>query len=849
MNYTFFYGINDDKINITADVLNKCLIINNIYIPSGDLNRDNLFGDPVPFKIKYIFIKDSDGTIYKYSDKIGIHVDLLSSKITTEELIYPVIVAIAKLESDYIIEWTDYHLALGFSHIYIYDNEDVPTYKELLEDYSDKVTVIHLPGKNYHKPVQYYSLDLFISNYMRNGIITHVAHIDIDEFITLKKHASITDFIKEYIRDDCMGIGMNWRFFGDSGLTYNDGRPLTQRFINCEQNGNNHIKTLFDVNKTSGWSICHTVYKSEGFFVKSTNGSIIEEHLSDIPCYDIIQLNHYKSKTLSEFKYIRTRGRADLMNDPGEDILFDFNRFNISEVEDLTAYNFYNSINKYKLIDLTVYLNNKGYYEFEGYSRQLPEQIIDLINLSKGKKNVLEIGFNAGHSSSIFLENGCNVVSFDLGIHDYVKVAKEYIDKRFQTQHTLILGDSTVTVPTWDSKIKFDIIFIDGGHEYLVAKADLENCQRFAHENTIFIVDDITYLSEQSYTTKIWKEKIYSNTFNEIAHKEYSVGRGMSWGTLNLFIIVYYIFIPPDRNWKAVVEGQLNDLIVSGILEKSVLYIHICTSYENLLKDCKNFINCKVNCIISTSSENLYEYPGLKLLYDLSQKNPYSTLFYMHTKGMVFSCENKNTRNESEKILLRNTIYHHDKITEIFQNQSINKIGLFPSEHGSIWFNFFWIRASYLINKKAPNKIIDTRFDYEHYIGFDNQYYDDCYSLIKKSTCYYPQPEVVIFMNNLSNELIFVNNYFNKINYKFEYGSHINKINITEIVLNKCLHNNIIYIPNGELNRTELFGDPDIGTLKSIFINEREYPHYSNIIIDSFDKIYQIDQIPEYIKY
>jgi hypothetical protein len=221
----------------------------------------------------------------------------------------------------------------------------------------------------------------------------------------------------------------------------------------------------------------------------------------------------------------------------------------------------------------------------------------------------------------------------------------------------------------------------------------------------------------------------------------------------------------------------------------------------------------------------------------------------MHTKGMFFSCENKNTRNESEKILLRNTIYHHDKITEIFQNQSINKIGLFPSEHGSIWFNFFWIRASYLINKKAPNKIIDTRFDYEHYIGFDNQYNDDCYSLIKNSICYYPQPEVVVFMNNLSNEFIFINNYFNKINFKFEYGTSINKINITEMVLNKCLHNNIIYIPNGELNRTELFGDPDIGILKSIFINEREYPHYSNIIIDSFDKIYQIDQIPEYIKY
>ena len=36
-----------------------------------------------------------------------------------------VIVAIAKMEQDYIEEWVKYHLHLGFDQIFLYDNEDV----------------------------------------------------------------------------------------------------------------------------------------------------------------------------------------------------------------------------------------------------------------------------------------------------------------------------------------------------------------------------------------------------------------------------------------------------------------------------------------------------------------------------------------------------------------------------------------------------------------------------------------------------------------------------------------------------------------------------------------------------
>ena len=59
----------------------------------------------------------------------------------------------------------------------------------------------------------------------------------------------------------------------------------------------------------------------------------------------VIQLNHYKSKTFPEFRYIRSRGRADVIGgDLNEDVENNFNVFDINEVEDLTAYNFYKKI-------------------------------------------------------------------------------------------------------------------------------------------------------------------------------------------------------------------------------------------------------------------------------------------------------------------------------------------------------------------------------------------------------------------------------------------------------------------------------------------------------------------------
>jgi len=189
---------------------------------------------------------------------------------------------------------------------------------------------------------------------------------------------------------------------------------------------------------------------------------------------------------------------------------------------------------------ITNYLYYKGFYEFEGYSQQVPGQVADLINLTGVPNiNVMEIGFNAGHSAEIFLDYNktLTLTSFDLGSHDYVNTAKEYIDATYPNRHKLILGDSRITVPEFieqNKNVKFDLIFIDGGHEYEIAKGDLDNCFNLAHKDTIVIMDDTIFTDDVGYenlgTTRIWTEYLRQNKIVELNRRDYSVGRGMAWG-------------------------------------------------------------------------------------------------------------------------------------------------------------------------------------------------------------------------------------------------------------------------------------------------------------------------------
>ena len=189
---------------------------------------------------------------------------------------------------------------------------------------------------------------------------------------------------------------------------------------------------------------------------------------------------------------------------------------------------------------LNDYFKKNNIIPTEGYSQQVPGQIAFLRRMvsSPSIKRVMEIGFNGGHSAELFISSNPNVelVSFDIGHHDYLKHGKAFIDSKYPNRHTLIIGDSLQTVPEYSKKAKpFDIIFIDGGHDYPIAYGDIVNCRSLAHMHTIVIMDDTiknkNWVRGWNYgPNRAWADCITNNIIEELGSDDCEPGRGHSWG-------------------------------------------------------------------------------------------------------------------------------------------------------------------------------------------------------------------------------------------------------------------------------------------------------------------------------
>ena len=144
-----------------------------------------------------------------------------------------VICAIAKFEYNYIKEWVEYHLNLGFDKIVIYDNNDIDgeRYDELLSEFIQKgqVELRDVRGKRAMQRVVY-------NEFYHEGDFDWVAIIDIDEFISPNrtKYKTIKDFLNTVSEHDA--VFLYWQTYGDAGKTY----PISKN----PRKNNEHIPLL-----------------------------------------------------------------------------------------------------------------------------------------------------------------------------------------------------------------------------------------------------------------------------------------------------------------------------------------------------------------------------------------------------------------------------------------------------------------------------------------------------------------------------------------------------------------------------------------------------------------------------
>lgn len=188
--------------------------------------------------------------------------------------------------------------------------------------------------------------------------------------------------------------------------------------------------------------------------------------------------------------------------------------------------------------------------------------------------------------------------------------------------------------------------------------------------------------------------------------------------------IVYFVYVNPNKNWKKIVAGQISDIRLSGILNDADLYIEVNNS--SATDDVKEYFESLSieNVKIEYHQDNTFEYHGIHKVWELANTGNYEYLIYLHTKGMSYKKTFfglNNGRNLREVLLTYYTFKDYKDTMAVFDREKeVIRAGFMPKCDDAssdvtgciIWFNFYWIRASYAKNLEEP-VITDNRFYYE----------------------------------------------------------------------------------------------------------------------------------------
>lgn len=227
---------------------------------------------------------------------------------------------IVKDEEQYLQEIIIYNILQGIEHQYIYNNGNELKGFERFKDY---ITIIDFPGEAKQMKAYLHCLNNYGDR--TKWLFIH----DADEFVFCKDK-TFKEFLNKY--EYFGGVGINWRMFGSSGkINKPDGLVIENydKHVSCFDKVSNHIKTVCQprfVRKDAMKDPHHVLYRSP------TAKWTVNENM--IPVFgpfsnyssNKIQLNHYWTKSLEEFKGKIERGTADGTPKRTLDMFYDFDK-------------------------------------------------------------------------------------------------------------------------------------------------------------------------------------------------------------------------------------------------------------------------------------------------------------------------------------------------------------------------------------------------------------------------------------------------------------------------------------------------------------------------------------------
>lgn len=218
-------------------------------------------------------------------------------------------------------QWISYHLLLGFERIILYDDCSSIPLRDRVRLFGSRVTVFEArewyPGSDTNEIYNVNAHRSCIRYAVQQGI-KWLAIIDIDEYLVLNHHGSLSDFVASFPLD-VGAIGLNWILMGGIHDARPNNKLLIEAYTHRERSVNNHLKRIFRPEHMYRYYIHHGDLKLEfrdvDVFQRPIDGPWNRHVGSDPPMHrsvcDVACLFHYRTRSYEDFVRRMARGEAD----------------------------------------------------------------------------------------------------------------------------------------------------------------------------------------------------------------------------------------------------------------------------------------------------------------------------------------------------------------------------------------------------------------------------------------------------------------------------------------------------------------------------------------------------------
>ena len=228
------------------------------------------------------------------------------------------LIAIARNEEKYVLEWLAYNLSIGFEKIILFENASTDGTAERISRAAGndpRISMISWYSATESPQCSAYNHGVKIAT------TPWIAFLDVDEFVVPWEHDDIPSYLAT-IPEEVSAVNVNWRSFGSSGRVSEDYALVTETFTRCappDFGSQLHFKTFARRQRVKE-AFIHVVTVDEGRRVltdlKDTPPDSVG--VADRIIYNGIQVNHYQTKTWVEFQRRMKVGDAYVPNNhPG----------------------------------------------------------------------------------------------------------------------------------------------------------------------------------------------------------------------------------------------------------------------------------------------------------------------------------------------------------------------------------------------------------------------------------------------------------------------------------------------------------------------------------------------------